>query len=85
MAFHTQASDELTSTHYEKFLQDLKDLVKTSSTDQKGKFTESRKKEILGLLDKHVFEPVHVSETQAHRVFDSRFVDTVKNPGTEKV
>ena len=46
-------------------------------------FTESRRKEISGLLEKGVFEIVAISEVPKDaRICGSRFVDEVKNIGT---
>jgi hypothetical protein len=48
-------------------------------------FTESRRKEINGLLEKGVFETVNISDVpEGVRIFNSRFVDEVKNAGTDK-
>ena len=48
-------------------------------------YTESRQKEINGLLEKGAFEFVNASEIpKDSRVFGSRFVDEIKNPGTDK-
>ena len=46
-------------------------------------FMESRHKEINGLLEKGVFEVVSISKVpQGIRIFNSRFVDEIKNIGT---
>ena len=46
-------------------------------------FVESRQKEINGLLEKGVFEVVSISEVPKNiRIFNSRFVDEIKNIGT---
>lgn len=46
-------------------------------------FLESRRKEINGLLEKGTFEVVPISEIPPGiRVFNSRFVDEIKNIGT---
>jgi hypothetical protein len=48
-------------------------------------YTESRKKELDGLLERKVFEIVHESDiTPTARIFKSRFVDEVKFHGTDK-
>jgi hypothetical protein len=48
-------------------------------------FVESRQKEIDGLLEKGAFEFTHSSAVpDGTRIFGSRFVDEIKNPGTEK-
>ena len=46
-------------------------------------FVESRQKEMNGLLEKGVFEVVSISEVPKNiRIFNSRFVDEIKNIGT---
>lgn len=46
-------------------------------------FTESRHKKINGLSEKSTFEVVSISEIlDGTRVFNSRFVDEIKNIGT---
>lgn len=48
-----------------------------------GPFTESRQKEINGLMKKGVFPFVPISQMPRNtRIFNSRFVDEVKNIGT---
>lgn len=48
-------------------------------------YVESRLKEINGLLEMGVFEVVNISNVpQGARIFGSRFVDEIKNIGTEK-
>ena len=48
-------------------------------------FQASRLKELNGLLEKGVFEVINKEDVPAGtRIFDSRFVDQVKNEGTEK-
>lgn len=50
-----------------------------------SQFTSSRQKEISGLLEKGVFKTVNPEDIPADaRVFNSRFVDEIKNPGTDK-
>ena len=46
-------------------------------------YTNSRQKETLGLLEKDVFEVIPQAP-KGVRIFNSRFVDEIKNPGTEK-
>ena len=48
-----------------------------------GQFAKSRQLEVLGLLEKGVFEVVY-DVLKGVRIFNSRFVDEVKNKGTEK-
>ncbi len=46
-------------------------------------FTESRRKEINGLLEKGAFEVISISDVPSGmRIFNSRFVDEIKNEGT---
>ena len=46
-------------------------------------FTESRRKEINGLLEKDAFEIISISDVPSGmRIFNSRFVDEIKNEGT---
>ena len=45
----------------------------------------SRQKEISGLLEKGVFKPISYDEVPPNtRIFNSRFVDEIKNQGTDK-
>lgn len=48
-------------------------------------FTESKRKEIDGLMEKGVFEVVPINSVpEGIRIFNSRFVNEIKNPGTDK-
>ena len=48
-------------------------------------YVESRRKEINGLLDKGAFELTNLSEIpKGIRIFGSRFVNEIKNPGTDQ-
>jgi hypothetical protein len=48
-------------------------------------FETSRQKEITGLIEKGVFEIINPQDVPAGvRIFNSRFVDEIKNPGTDK-
>lgn len=50
-----------------------------------GQFTASRQKELNGLLEKGVFKVVKLTDVPSGvRLFNSRFVDEVKHPGTDK-
>jgi len=52
---------------------------------QDDQFSASRQKEITGLLEKGVFEIVKLIDIpQGVRLFNSRFVDEVKNKGTDR-
>jgi hypothetical protein len=68
-----------------------KEKGKTGTTPKNWKetpkpsFIKSRCKEINGLLEKKVFEFIHKSEIpKGTRIFDSRFIDEIKNEGTTK-
>ncbi|KAI0995528.1 hypothetical protein K3495_g12651 [Podosphaera aphanis] len=48
-------------------------------------FKESRRKELDGLIQKRVFDIVNISDvTPGSRIFNSRFVDTIKFSGTDR-
>jgi hypothetical protein len=51
--------------------------------DKKPDFTKSRQKELDGLLQKGVFQVVSEVPKGA-QLFGSRFVDEIKNGGTDK-
>jgi hypothetical protein len=52
---------------------------------QEALFTDSRRKEINGLLEKGVFATIIVKDVpQGVRIFNSRFVNEIKHPGTNK-
>jgi hypothetical protein len=52
---------------------------------QETPFTDSRRKEINGLLEKGVFAVITDSDVpQGVRIFNSWFVDEIKHPGTNK-
>lgn len=69
------------------FLQDDHLLPSESAPfSASGPFTESRQKEINGLMEKGVFRVVPISQVPRNtRIFNSRFVDKVKNIGTAAV
>lgn len=47
--------------------------------------TESRRKEVNSLLEKGVFEMVNLADIpKGIRIFNSRFIDEIKNAGTDK-
>jgi len=53
--------------------------------DDATQFSASRQKELAGLLEKGVFEITKLADVpQGVRLFNSRFVDEIKNPGTDK-
>jgi hypothetical protein len=71
------------------FLQDEDDsspiftLNLSSTSAPTPTFAESRRKEINGLLERQVFELTTISEVPKDvRIFNSRFVDEIKHPGT---
>ena len=48
-------------------------------------FTESQRKEINSLLKKGVFKTVNISDVpEGVRIFNSQFVDKIKNAGIDK-
>lgn len=50
-----------------------------------GQFVKSRQKELNGLLEKGVFQITSIDDMPpGTRLFNSRFVDEIKNPGTDK-
>ena len=50
-----------------------------------SQFRASRQKELTGLLEKGVFEITKLADVpQGVRLFNSRFVDEIKNLGTDK-
>ena len=52
---------------------------------QETPFTDSRRKEINGLPEKGVFAVVTERDVpQSVRIFNSRFIDKIKHPGTDK-
>jgi Reverse transcriptase (RNA-dependent DNA polymerase) len=56
-----------------------------TSTNLKPNFTESRRKELNGLIEKGCFAIVKESEVPLGlRIFNSRFVDEIKHQGTDK-
>lgn len=58
-------------------------MVKTEPVSPQ--FVASRQKEVSGLLEKGVFKLVNFSEIPpGARIFNSRFVDEIKNLGTDK-
>ncbi|KHJ30188.1 hypothetical protein EV44_g3772 [Erysiphe necator] len=60
-------------------------FFKSDETICQTSFEKSRQKEIQGLLEKGVFEYVRLSDIPlGTRIFNSRFVDEVKNKGTDK-
>jgi hypothetical protein len=53
--------------------------------DNPGQYSASRQKEINRLLEKGVFQVIQLSAVPlGTRLFNSRFVDKVKYPGTNK-
>jgi hypothetical protein len=51
----------------------------------KPSFTESRQKEINGLFERGVFKIIDEADIpKGTRIFNSRFVDEIKNPGTDQ-
>ena len=68
------------STRFQ-YMADIFVFLKNNAS--KPPFTNSRRKEINGLLEKGVFEVVTISDVLSRmRIFNSRFVDKIKNEGT---
>ena len=62
-------------------LPDLEAYIGTADTQ----FAQSRQKEVNGLIDKGVFQLVHkIDIPHGIRIFNSRFVDEIKNKGTDQ-
>ena len=60
---------------------DLEAYISTADTQ----FEQSRQKEVNGLIDKGVFQLVHkIDIPQGIRIFNSRFMDKIKNKGTDQ-
>ena len=68
------------------FLMDEFDVFINKNSDaHPAQYTASRQKEITGLLEKGVFKVVTSKDVPSNaRIFNSRFVDEVKNAGTDK-
>ena len=68
-----------------RFQQHLADISVFLQDEASPSFEDSRRKELNGLLEKGVFEVVNISDIPLGvRIFNSRFVDEIKNPGTDK-
>jgi hypothetical protein len=53
--------------------------------DEQYQYIGSRQAEILGLLEKGVFETISIDDIpKGIHIFNARFVDEVKNKGTDK-
>jgi hypothetical protein len=60
-------------------------IINIDSSLIDSSFTAFRQKEIADLLEKSVFSSVNKKDVSSHiRIFNSRFVDEVKNSDTEK-
>ena len=60
-------------------------LLMVDQASPQSPFAASRRKELNGLLESGVFEVVDITDIpHGIRVFNSRFVDEIKNPGTDK-
>jgi hypothetical protein len=63
----------------------IQDKELTADQSPQSPFTASRHKELNGLLENGVFEVVDIKDVpDGTRIFNSRFVDEIKNPGTDK-
>jgi hypothetical protein len=69
-----------------RFRQQLADIsVLLQGDTVQPSYKDSRRKELNGLLEKGVFETVDISTVPlGARIFNSQFVDEIKNPGTDK-
>jgi hypothetical protein len=68
-----------------RFQQHLADISVFLQDEASPSFEDSQRKELNGLLEKGVFEVVNTSDIpQGVRIFNSRFVDEIKNAGTDK-
>ena len=57
----------------------------TTAFERTSPFTESRCKEINGLLEKGVFEIIDTADVpKGVRIFNSQFIDEIKNARTDK-
>lgn len=60
-------------------------FINETENSPQPSFVESRQKELNGLLENGVFRVVDATEIPlGTRIFNSRFVDEIKNPGTNK-
>jgi hypothetical protein len=69
-----------------RLTESLTDITVFLQEDSNHKqFETSRQKEITGLIEKGVFKITNPQDVPAGvRIFNSRFVDEIKNPGTDK-
>lgn len=87
-AYLTFSSDCYDENEIEGWCRDIRDVQDSSvfigeiNSSRANQFKRSREKEVMGLLEKGVFEPVPKSAAHGHRVYGSRFVDDIKNEGT---
>ena len=54
---------------------------KSGDKSKNGRFKDSRQAELNGLIEQGIFEIVSRKEAEGHRIYGTRFVDTVKNEG----
>ena len=60
-------------------------FINKNANVQPAQYTASRQKEVTGLLEKGVFKAVNSEDFPSNaRIFNSRYVDKIKNPGTDK-
>lgn len=81
-------TDDATDADITVFIQGDEPTLLLLTADQsspQSPFLASRRKELNGLLESGVFEVVDITDVpNGIRVFNSRFVDEIKNPGTDK-
>lgn len=82
VAFNTTVTGDAESISEQEFIDEIKALIKNEPQNGDHQFKASREKELLGLLEKGVFESVPRSDADGHRIFRCRFVDNVKSEGT---
>lgn len=64
---------------------DITVMIQSNPEPKDTQFATSRQKELTGLLEKGVFEIVKLKDVPPGvRLFNSRFVDEIKNKGTDK-
>jgi hypothetical protein len=84
----TQSNNPISFTAYNNELASFMDNTRVADISvfiQEPTFENSRQCEINGLLEKGVFEPVAIEDVpKGTRIFNSRFVDEIKHPGTDK-
>ncbi|EED13533.1 conserved hypothetical protein [Talaromyces stipitatus ATCC 10500] len=85
---HRQPSARYRDDDFEAYINNKEITQPRADFDEvleQTRFTDSRKQEVDGLLERGVFHFVHENEVpKGERIFNSRFVDEMKNSGTDK-